>query len=161
MADIVDRDCLDQERLFEEEFLLACQCEIQRLLNDKQLLFRDLSKRMKVSEARVSQMLGDEAANLTIRTIARIFRTIGEAPMLISRREYDRLAAGRDRVEPNADAAWTMVFGDVSGLAATCVQIVDGSEAELHLEAWISTDGRLARSDEWLRAEPTLACRAG
>ena len=161
MAEIVDRDRLDQDRLFEEEFLLACQCEIQRLLNDKQLRFRDLSKRMKVSEARVSQMLGDEAANLTIRTIARIFRTMGEVPVLISRREYERLSGGRDRPEPSAEGSWTMVVADVSGLAAACVQIVDGTDAEFHLEAWAPADGRLSRSNEWLRAEPTLACRAG
>lgn len=156
MAEIDDRARLDaDDRLFEEEFLLACQCEIQRLLNDKQLRYRDLAKRLKVSEARVSQMLGDEAANLTIRTVARIFERLGEAPVLITRREYDRLSAGRERWDGPAERAWTMVAGDVSRFAVACVQLVD--EGDGHTPA----DGRLSRSSDWLRAEPLLACRAG
>ena len=92
MAEIVGRERLDEDdRLFEEEFLLMVQSAIQRLLNEKHLRYRDLSKRLKVSEGRVSQMFGDEAANLTIRTVARIYRQLGETPVLVSARELAAL----------------------------------------------------------------------
>ena len=108
MAETTDRAQLVREDvLFEEAFLLQVQCCIQELLNDKRLKYRDLSKRLGVSEARVSQMFGDDASNLTIRTIARIFYQLGEKPVLLSQRECDRLGsrgtAGLRRVDDGRD----------------------------------------------------------
>ena len=52
MAETTDRARLGREDvLFEEAFLLQVQCCIQGLLNDKRLKYRDLSKRLCVSEA--------------------------------------------------------------------------------------------------------------
>jgi transcriptional regulator with XRE-family HTH domain len=94
-----------EERLVQERFLLLAQTEIQRLLNDKGLKYRDLALRLRVSEARVSQMFGDEAANLTIRTIARIFHTLEESPVLMSERAFKaRLAEARGVTE----GAWRL-----------------------------------------------------
>ena len=106
MAETTDRAQLVREDvLFEEAFLLQVQCCIQELLNDKRLKYRDLSKRLGVSEARVSQMFGDDASNLTIRTIARIFYQLGEKPVLLSQRECDRLGSGEAQLGSDA---WTM-----------------------------------------------------
>lgn len=90
-----------EARLAEERFLLIVQVEMQRLLNDKGLKYKDLSKRLNVSEARVSQMFSDEANNLTIRTIAKIFHQLGEKPVLLSKKELERrLAEARGASDP-------------------------------------------------------------
>jgi DNA-binding Xre family transcriptional regulator len=86
----------DQDReivLAEERFLLQTQSAIQKLLNDKDIKYRDLANRLKVSEARISQMFGDEASNLTLRTIAKIFYHLNEMPLVHSQREFDRAIA--------------------------------------------------------------------
>lgn len=65
------------EENFEE--LLACnrfihdiQLEIETALAAKQVSYSELARRLDVSPARVSQILGGNGANLTARTIARI-----------------------------------------------------------------------------------------
>jgi DNA-binding Xre family transcriptional regulator len=69
----------DEELIFaEEEFLVDVQFAIQKLLNQSGMSHSDLAKKLGVSDARVSQMFGDEAANLTLRTVARIFCVLGD-----------------------------------------------------------------------------------
>jgi DNA-binding Xre family transcriptional regulator len=79
--------------LAEERFLLRTQVAIQKLLNNKDIKYRDLASRLGVSEARVSQMFGDEASNLTLRTIAKIFYHLNEKPLVVAQREFDRILA--------------------------------------------------------------------
>lgn len=95
------------ERLAEQTFLLTAQTEIQKLLNSKDLRYRDLAKRLSVSEARVSQMFGDEAANLTIRTIARIFHHLGEVPVLTTARELRSLSGGERAKDDAGTPHWS------------------------------------------------------
>lgn len=154
MAQIKDLARLDcEDRLAEERFLLLAQTEIQKLLNQKKLRYRDLSKRLGVSEARVSQMFGDEAANLTIRTIARIFHQLGETPVLISRRELDRTLEGRSvGVEDDADADWLLLAEDLETFQVVKAQPVRDLEG--------SSTSRAPRNREWVEAGPTLLRRA-
>lgn len=74
----------------EADFTLAVQAMIQKLLDEKGLRARDLSKRLNVTEARISQMLGDQAKNLTLKTIARICHQMGEVPVILTESEFDR-----------------------------------------------------------------------
>ena len=92
----------------EEEFLLSVQTILQKLLNDRDLRYRDLAKRLGVTEARVSQMFGDTAANLTIRSIARVFHLMGESPVLLSREELRRRLAEARGAGSEAQPRWSV-----------------------------------------------------
>lgn len=131
--------------LAEERFLLAAQVEIQRLLNDKGLRYRDLSKRLHVSEARVSQMLGDDASNLTIRTIAKIFYQLDERPMLISSSELQRRIAEAAGTSDHS-ITWTFA-GAVEELA------VDSATQLVEKELPSRQSSRPVSSKAWLTAE--------
>lgn len=90
------------------DFVLAVQCEIQKLMTDKGLRARELSKRLQVTEARVSQMFGEQAKNLTLRTIARIFHHLGETPYITTHEEFERaLTEARGELGPERDH-WTI-----------------------------------------------------
>jgi transcriptional regulator with XRE-family HTH domain len=151
MAETTDRGQLDRDdRLFEEAFLLQAQVGIQRLLNRKRLKYRDLSKRLGVSEARVSQMLSEDASNLTIRTIARIYYHLGEEPLIVTKGEYDAAGTGHD-THAGGDA-WTMVATDVHSFEVAQAQLIEAGDA--------AAEPRAARSSEWIDALPMLT-RAG
>lgn len=151
MGETNERERLDDEdRLFEEAFLLMAQTRIQKLLNEKQLRYRDLSKRLGVSEARVSQMMGDEASNLTIRTIARIYRQLGEEPVIMSRRELDFAASGGG-ASSACDGTWTMTSADTTAFEVARVRLVDDDAAV--------ADPRPSRASDWIDAGPQLVAR--
>jgi transcriptional regulator with XRE-family HTH domain len=136
MAQTCD-DAGREERLAEERLLYMAQTAIQRQLNRQGLKYRDLARRLDVSEARVSQLLGDEALNLTIRTLARVFHKLGEEAVLLPRSELDEAlgtvpaAAGQP--------AWTF--------AARGEQIYAGQEAT---EIVVEAGARRGRSADWL-----------
>ena len=153
MAETDKRDRLDEDdKLFEEAFLLDTQMLLQRLLSGKQLKYRDLAKRLGVSEARVSQMFGDEASNLTIRTVARICRTIGERPVILSARELERAAAGRDGC-PDEPIEWTVIATEMKPFEVARAQVIEEGE--------LSAERRPSRASEWMAAEPQLIARTG
>jgi predicted XRE-type DNA-binding protein len=74
----------------EAAFILEAQMEIQKLLSVNGMRSRELAARLGVTEARVSQMLGDAAKNLTLKTIVRIFHQFGEKPHLTTKSEFCR-----------------------------------------------------------------------
>ncbi|MBB3693540.1 helix-turn-helix transcriptional regulator [Sphingomonas sp. BK580] len=151
MAETDQRDRLDEDdKLFEESFLLATQVTLQRLLNEKQLKYRDLAKRLGVSEARVSHMFGDEASNLTIRTVARIYRQLGETPVILSVRDLERITAGRDGCLENV-AGWTVLADEVGPFEVARAKVVT--------EGDVTADWRPSRSSEWMAAENQLLGR--
>lgn len=139
-------------RLAEERFLLATQVEMQRLLNASGLKYKDLARRLCVSEARVSQMFGDDANNLTIRTIAKIFHQLGEKPLIMSKAIYDRrLAEARGAVDPAP--VWVFAgslddFLDVSPCTRVVAEISHGREAS-----------RPASGSDWAQAEKAMEAR--
>ena len=126
----------------EADFTLAVQCESQRLLNDKGLRARDLARRLNVTEARVSQMFGDQAKNLTIKTIARIYYHLGETAHITSLREFESLTSAH--VE-HGDDRWT-VSGLVHDVEVPSNITIDGPHGE-----GASVAGRFL--DSWVRAE--------
>src|SRR3954466_4496948 len=96
----------------EPKFLLAVQSELQRIMNNKGLKYRDLARRLGVSEARVSQMFSDQARNLTIRTIAKVFFKLDEEPIVITSTELELLtsrAEDRRREELNT---WSLCWSN-------------------------------------------------
>lgn len=108
-----------ETRLAEEQLLYLAQTAIQRQLNRQGLKYRDLARRLDVTEGRVSQLLGDDALNLTIRTVARVFHRLGEEAVLMTKRELDEKLQ-QVAPEPN-QPSW--VF------AACGEQIYTGQEA--------------------------------
>lgn len=139
--------------LAEERFLVMTQAEMQRLLNDHGIKHAHLAKRLGVSEARVSQMFGDDASNLTIRTIARVFYHLNEKPVLMARAEFERrLAEARGAADPSPK--WTfagVVERDQLDLTS-CTQVV----ARLAQSREVS---RPTTGDEWVSAERASEAR--
>lgn len=71
--------------LAQEALILDAQIAIQRVLNEKGVSQKELADLLGVSESYVSQMLGDSARNLTLRTIARVMFALGETALLTTR----------------------------------------------------------------------------
>lgn len=149
-ADVARRE----ERLAEERFLLMAQTEMQRLLNDKELRYRDLSKRLGVSEARVSQMFGDDAANLTLRTIARVFHKLDQRPLLICADEFERRLAQARGASAGPAPAWTFSGAADDLSVGACTEVVPKSEVPRNFARSVSS------SKEWANAEAAVDRRA-
>jgi plasmid maintenance system antidote protein VapI len=81
---------------------------MQRLLNEKEIRYKDLARRLGVSEARVSHIFGDDASNLTMRTVARVFHCLGEKPLILSAADYERQLAEATGAAQPSGSAWTM-----------------------------------------------------
>jgi transcriptional regulator with XRE-family HTH domain len=75
----------DDEMLIAEDALIThVQFAIHNLLEKKHVSRRELSLRMGVSESHISQIFRDNSRNLTLKTIARIFRALDEEPRITS-----------------------------------------------------------------------------
>jgi predicted transcriptional regulator len=140
-----DPDVIAME-LAEADFILAVQSEIQRVMNDKGLRARDLSKRLGVSEARISQMFGEQAKNLTLRTIARLFFKMSETPIVSTKFQLERLLATARGGEDNIEQQWTIV-----GLAND-IQVGSGITVARDDKNVASVDQR-RMVNQWARAE--------
>lgn len=64
-----------------ERMIRETIASIERLMREKGVTRSELAARMKVSPARVTQMLGTNT-NLTLSTIALVYHCLGEKPML-------------------------------------------------------------------------------
>lgn len=130
----------------EAEFIVAVQSEIQRVMNGKGLRARDLSKRLNVSEARISQMFGDQAKNLTIRTIAKLFYHLGESAVITTQSQLERMVALARGDESSSEQQWTVsgLVNDIQIGSNTVVTRDDTDVASPHR-------GRLV--NRWARAE--------
>lgn len=150
-AETCDAEALALEAA-EADFTLAVQCEIQKLLNDKGLRARDLSRRLNVTEARVSQMFGDQAKNLTLKTIAKIFYHLGETAYITTQEEFERaIASARGEVVAGCDR-WT-VSGLVDDIEATSsIAMAHGASVSLPIISGRFLDG-------WARAEEAEASK--
>jgi transcriptional regulator with XRE-family HTH domain len=141
-----------ETRLAEARFVLMAQVEMQRLLNEKGLKYKDLSKRLGVSEARISQMFGDDANNLTARTIAKVFHQLGEKPLIMSRSQFERrLAQARGAADPAP--FWTFA-GSIEDLN------VSPSTQVVHRAAQAREPSRPATGSDWASAERALEARS-
>ena len=130
----------------EAEFIVAVQSEIQRVMNGKGLRARDLSKRLNVSEARISQMFGDQAKNLTIRTVAKLFYYLGESPVITTQCQLEDMVELARGVETCGVQQWT-VSGLVNDIQIGSNMVVTRDDTNV-----ASPDrGRLV--NRWARAE--------
>ena len=64
----------------EEGFLFEVQYAIGALMKDKAVSRKKLAEMLGVNEPYVADLFGDEGANLTLRTVGRIFAHLGEIP---------------------------------------------------------------------------------
>jgi transcriptional regulator with XRE-family HTH domain len=133
-------------RLAEERYLLATQRAMQRLMTAKGLRYRDLARRLGVSEARVSHIFGDDATNLTIRTVARVFHCLEEQPLIFSSSDHARSLAEARGANPPSLATWTV------SAAADCFW-VDPSAETVDGVTLPKDNGRPATTREWALAE--------
>src|SRR5690348_9574734 len=71
------------ERLVaENSFINDVQVAVEAALNAKDMSQAELAKRLGISPARVSQILGGNGANLEARTIARVAHALGMQAMI-------------------------------------------------------------------------------
>ena len=143
----------DRESLkAEENFLFDTQVEMQRLLNEKGFKYKDLALGMGVSEARISQLFGDDNSNLTIRTIARVYHQLGEVPVLLTERTLKKcLAEAGGLTMPSG--GWFFATEDGEFALERGFEVVSSfhepapRERKPTSEDWIAAEGRLnARS---------------
>lgn len=135
-----------EDQLAEERFLLLVQMQIRRLLKAKQLKYRDLSKRIGVSEARISQMLGDDPTNLTIRSVARIYHQLGETPILRSLSE-ENLSVSYGGETCSERSSWLIIAPDADRMLTSEVEMVANDEVARF---------RAPKHRDWIEAEPQM-----
>ncbi|WP_133254311.1 helix-turn-helix domain-containing protein [Phenylobacterium deserti] len=142
---------LDDEELrgefAEEGFIAEVQYEISLMLKRKDVSRSELARRLGVSAAYVSQLLGDAGGNLTCRTIARIYSAMDEEPKLCTRRTFD--AHARASVVGDEDASWLNITSSaVSSWSAeevTSANKVETSASNGHAKiVWLDAYRRAA-----------------
>lgn len=138
----------------EEAFIFQAQCEIENLMKLKGVRPRELSRRMKVSEARISQLLGDNGRkNLTLRTIARIFHCLNETPHLVAASalpiDTEIESEGGEieqAIHPAAAGKWTINDGLQKRGASTRTTVETGSgtdrlpSSKHKIKSWASVE---------------------
>lgn len=82
--------------LIEENAVAHVQAMVLRLLDAKQITRARLAEKMGVSQAHVSQLLGDDPKNLSIKKAARLFHALDE--------ELVMSCAGIDKLNREAEA---------------------------------------------------------
>lgn len=90
MADRFSR-ILQSDEFREEFFVAEAQARLEALMEEKGVTRAELSRKLNVSRARVTQIFSDDASNLTLRLLARSFLALGEVPVIIPASEYARL----------------------------------------------------------------------
>ncbi len=131
----------------EADFTLAVQSMIQRLLNEKGLRARDLSKRLNVTEARISQMFGDQAKNLTLKTIARICHQLGETPLILTEADFNRSLASAKGDYVAREGRWIMSGLPISIDPASNIS-VDKTEGPLTATSTVHVLNRWAKAEQ-------------
>lgn len=106
--------------LAQEALVLDAQMAIQRVLNEKKVSQRQLAALLGVGESYISQMMGDTARNLTLKTIAKVMHALGESALVTTE------AFAKGFIEPvrpyNADAEfgpWGEIVSLTSGSSAS------------------------------------------
>ena len=83
---MMERIIPEEDMVIAEDALITdVQFALHNLLEAKGVSRAELARRLNVSEARVSQVFEEEPRNLTLKTIARFFRALGEEARLTSR----------------------------------------------------------------------------
>lgn len=86
MKNFFDFANVDFKEAYVEESLVAeVQYDIARMMKMKNVSRAELARRLKVSAPYVTQILGNDDANLTLRTVARIYDALGEKAVISAR----------------------------------------------------------------------------
>jgi len=95
----------EEEDFATEALVFSTQVALQKAMNRKGVGKKELSERLGISPARVSQIFSSNGPNLTLKTIARIAHAIGEDFELISvgGRECTCIARGGGAVPSHND----------------------------------------------------------
>jgi len=140
VAETINYDLL----LAEETLILDAQMTVQRILNEKKITQVDLAGRLGVSESYISQMLGDSARNLTLRTVARVMAALGETPQVTIQRYMAKVPERARPYQCDAD------FGPWGEIV-----ILDTATDQLHLgrsaRDWAANENHVALPD-WAEA---------
>lgn len=140
----------------EEEFLIMAQTELQRLLNVRGLRYRDLARRMGVTEARVSKLFGDDPANLTLRSVARMFHILGETAVVTTEAEVERrLADARGQAVALAGSWSAQGFAESLEQFGSDVEFVGRAPAAAAADAVAACRW----SHRWMEAEEAATAR--
>ncbi|MGB7374816.1 helix-turn-helix domain-containing protein [Pontixanthobacter sp.] len=75
----------------EEYFVAEAQARLANILEEKGVTRAELARKLDISRARVTQIFSDDATNLTLRLLARSYLALGEEPIVMTKREYERL----------------------------------------------------------------------
>jgi len=95
----------EEEDFATEALVFSTQVALQKAMNRKGVGKKELSERLGISPARVSQIFSSNGPNLTLKTTARIAHAIGEDFELISvgGRECTCIARGGGAVPSHND----------------------------------------------------------
>ena len=93
------------EAYVEESLVAEVQYDIARMMKAKSVSRAELARRLKVSAPYVTQMLGNEDANLTLRTIARIYDALGEKAIISSQATQSTSKPVRPSLSQSASAS--------------------------------------------------------
>jgi len=81
----------DRKALALEALALSIQVALQNSMAKHSVSQKELASRLGVSPARVSQILGGHASNLTLNTVAKVAHALGEDFEMISKVELKQL----------------------------------------------------------------------
>lgn len=92
----------DQDRLDYgiDALTMSVQFALQKAMRENCITQKELSSRLGVSPARISQIIARNAENLTLKTIAKIADALGEEFELFSRSDIDVMRSKAKNVEP-------------------------------------------------------------
>ena len=126
-----------QEALVEESFVAGVQHEISRLMKSKGINRAELARRLNVSAPAVTQMLGDEEANLTLRTVAKIFSALEEKAKIVPISALGESMVAVPSAKPRMPIGWgCLVSNDRWALEADDKK--DGSDDAGGVSDWAS-----------------------
>jgi transcriptional regulator with XRE-family HTH domain len=96
------RDAAEAERDAVEDLVFSIQICLQNAMSERGVSQKDLADKLGLSPARVSQILSDQSANLTLRTIGRIAHALGEEFELVPKKSVKAKTKPQDELDPKA-----------------------------------------------------------
>ncbi|TMM50194.1 helix-turn-helix domain-containing protein [Qipengyuania marisflavi] len=136
---------------FKEEFFVAeAQARLQMLLEDRGVTRAELSRKLGVSRARVTQIFSDDAKNLTLRLLARSFIALGEEPVVLEKSEYERLVRCAEEEKSNRKVRHrTCTDGQEDVLTASLIAEALRSSEQLHSSEGDKLSRRSSTAKTW------------
>ncbi len=89
----------EEEAFAIEDLVFSTQVALQKAMNRKGVSNKELSERLGMSPARVSQVFANSGPNLTLKTIARIAHALGEDFELIRKADLKAYALPEEKAK--------------------------------------------------------------